>query len=181
MFKEVFKNKRGSVADAVFVPVAILSVAMTMFLAYYIWITFVQNFTPLATNVNISSTENLTRVMSDITVSLGYLDYMFPFMVMGLLLVSLIFAYKTGASVIYSYVSIFMWVLAIIMSVVYSTIFEAFALEFASIGGNFVIVSYVMTNIKWLCLAWAFLISVVMFTRNKQEDQMLASSERSFM
>lgn len=181
MYTTVFKNRKGSVADSIFIPVFILTIAMTMFIAYYIWITFVQNFTPLATNVNISSTENLTSVMSNITVSMGYLDYMFPFMVMGLLLVSLIFAYKTGASVIYAYVSMFMWVLAIIMSVVYTTVFEAFALQFISIGGNFLIVSYVMTNIKWLCLAWAFLISVVMFTRNKAEDQMLASSERSFM
>jgi len=173
-------NKKGSVADSIFVPAYILAVVMTMFVAYYVWTQFVVGFTPTATDVEISAGRNLTDVMSEITVSFSYLDYMFPFMVMGLLLVSLIFAYKTGASVIYSYLSIFMWVLAIIMSVVYANVFDTFAAEFTTVGGTFTIAAFIMNNIKWVSLSWAFLISVVMFTRNKQEDQQLAASERVF-
>ena len=173
-------NKKGSVADSIFVPAYILAVVMTMFVGYYVWTQFVTGFTPTATNVDLPDGRNLTAVMSEITVSISYLDYMFPFMVLGLLLVSLIFAYKTGASVIYSYLSIFMWVLAIIMSVVYANVFETFASEFTSIGGTFTIAAFIMGNIKWVSLAWAFLISVVMFTRNKQEDQQLVASERVF-
>jgi hypothetical protein len=177
----MFRNKKASVADSVFVPIYILVIAMTMFVGYYVWSTFVTNFTPLATNVNISSTENLTRVMSDITVSMGYFDYMFPFLVFGLLLVSLIFAFKTGASIVYAFVSIFMWALAVIMSIVYAEIFRVFELQFTAIGGNFLIVSYIMANIKWISLIWAFLISVVMFTRNKSEEGAMMSSDQAFV
>jgi len=176
----LFKNNKASVADAVLVPIYILSIACTMFVAFYVWTTFVTNFTPIATNTNITDTKNLTATLGEITTSISYLDYMFPFMVLGLLIVSLIFAYKTGASVIYAFVSVFMWILALIMSVVYETVFDQFAQQFTSIGTFFTITSYIMLNIKWICLVWAFLISTVMFTRNKSEDQNLAASERVF-
>lgn len=173
-------NRRGSLADSIYIPFYLLMVSCTIFIVYYIWVEFVATFTPIATTVNISATENLTSVMTSITGSLGYLDYMFPTLLFGLLITSLVFAFKTGASVIYAYVSIFMWGLALMMSAIYTNMFELFATSFASIGGTFTIMSYIMMHIKWVCLVWAFLISTVMFTRNKQEDQNLASAERVF-
>jgi len=160
-------NKKASLADSVLVPAYILAVAMTMFIAYYVWTTFASNFTPIATGVDIGGGENLTRVMTDITTSISYLDYMFPLMVVGLLLVSLIFAYKTGSSIVYAFVSVFMWVLALIMSAIYTNTFEMFASNFATVGGVMTITAYIMANIKWVVLAWAFLISLVMFTRSR--------------
>lgn len=173
-------NKRGSLFDSIAIPIGILGVAMTIFLAYYVWITFATNFTGISDTIILPDGQNLTAITAEITTSISYLDYMFPFLVLGLLIASLIFAFKTGANVIYSYVSIFMWVLALILSVVFETIFEAFAANFTSIGGTFVIVSFVMTNIKWLVLSWAFIISLIMFTRTQADDQRIASAERAF-
>lgn len=177
-------NKKASLADSVLVPAYILAIAMTIFIAYFVWTSFITAFTPLATNVNLPDGRNLTSVMSEATVSIGYLDYMFPMIVAGLMLVSLIFAYKTGANVIYAYVSVILWVLALIMSAVYSNVFEMFAASFPTESSLFPTVSYIMLNIKWIVLAWAVLISVVMFTRNSNEratNQAFASTERSFM
>ena len=173
-------NKKASLADSILVPIKILAVAMTIFIAYFIWTSFVTTFTPIATNINVSDTKNLTTTMGEITTSLSYLDYMFPFLVMGLLLVSLIFAFKTGASVVYAYVSILFWALAIVISVVYERVFEAFAANFTSISGTFTITSYIMSHVTMLCLIWAFLISTVMFVRNKQEDQNISATERMY-
>jgi len=136
--------------------------------------------TPIATDINISATQNLTSTMTDITISLSYLDYMFPVLVLGLLMVSLIFAFKSGASVVYSYLSIIMWVLAIIVSAILSNIFEMFATQFVSIGGTFLVMAFVMDNIVMISLGWAVLISIVMFTRNQQESQQNVAAERAF-
>lgn len=173
-------NKRASLIDSIYMPIYILLVGCTIFIAYYVWINFVDVFTPIATNVNFSDGSNLTSTMTDITVSIGYLDYMFPFLVFGLLIVSLIFAFKSGVSVVYSYLSIVMWVLAVMISIILSNIFELFAQQFISIGGVFTIISFIMENMKWIALIWAFLISIVMFTRSQQESQNLAAAERVF-
>lgn len=173
-------NRKGSVADSIYVPIYILIIACTIFVAYYVWITFATNFTSLSDTIILPDNRNLTAITSEITGSIATLDYMFPVIVLGLLIVSLIFAFRTGASVVYAYVSVFMWVLALIMSAVFANIFEAFAANFPTVSPVFPIVSFIMANIKWIVLGWAFLISVVMFTRNKQEDQTLAAAERVF-
>lgn len=173
-------NKRGSIFDSISVPLYILIIGCTIFLAYYIWTSFVVAFTPIATNVQLPDGRNLTAVQDEITVSISQLDYMFPFLVLGLLIVSLIFAYKTGASVVYAYMSIVMWVLAVVLSVIFEHIFEVFATNFSSIGGTLVIISYLLENIKWISLIWAFAISFVMFTRKSSEEKPFAASEMVF-
>jgi hypothetical protein len=40
--------------------------------------------------------------------------------------------------------------------------------------------TYIMMNMKWFVLAWLFLISVVMFTRNKREEQVLSAAEAMY-
>ena len=173
-------SKRGSLYDSIAVPIYLLLIACTIFIAYYVWVTFAGNFQSISDTVILPDGGNLTEVVDDITISIGYLDYMYPLLVLGLLIVSLIFAFKTGSSVIYSYVSIVMWVLALMISVILSNTFELFETNFTSIGGSFLVISFVMGNMKWICLIWAFLISLVMFTRDQKETQQLAAAERVF-
>lgn len=168
-------NKKASLADSIFIPIYILVIAATMFIAYYVWTQFNVNFTPIAMQSAANST--LIRAMSDIQGSMQNFDYMFPFLVGGLLIVSLIFAFRTGASVIYAFVSVIFWVLAVMMSAIFTNIFGAFETVFPDVAAAFPIITYTMNNMKWICLFWAFLLSMVMFTRNKQEDQQLRAME----
>ena len=47
-------------------------------------------------------------------------------------------------------------------------------------GTTFIISNFLMTNMKWIVLGWLALISVVMFSRNKNETEAMSSSERVF-
>jgi hypothetical protein len=99
---------------------------------------------------------------------------------MGLMIVSLIFAFKTGSSVIYAILSILMWAFALLLSSIFTNIFLEFSSNFPDATANFPIANYIMINIKWVVLFWLFLISVVMFTRSSKENEVISASETAF-
>jgi len=167
----MFINKKASLADSIYMPMYLLIISSTIFIAYYVWITFAINFAPIAAASPNNST--IVQAINDIQGSMANFDYMFPFLVGGLLIVSLLFAFRTGANVMYAYVSVIFWLLALIMSVIFTNIFGSFAVTFPTVANSFPIISYTMNNMKWISLFWAFLISVVMFTRTKAEDNQL--------
>jgi hypothetical protein len=108
---------------------------------------------------------------------------MIPFVVGGLLIASTVMAFRRGASVLYIGLALIFWVLALLLSSVFSDIFTQFSSSsiFSTTILSFPILSWVMANMQWIVLGWLFVISVVMFSRNKREEQQLASAEASFM
>lgn len=175
-------NKKGSMTDAIYVPVFIMVIAMTAFIALYVWMSFHSNFSDFlnqqVASGQINATVNATiqNAMTDIRGSLNTIDYMMPMIVIGLMLVSLIFAFKTGSSIIYAIVSLILWGFALLISALLTNTFEIFASYFPDVGAQYTIIVWVMTNMKYIVLAWLFLIGIVMLTRNKQES-VLASNQ----
>jgi len=173
------KNKKGALTDAIFVPVYLVVLVATLFIGLYVWNSFRTGMTDIVANTPQNST--VVEAMGIIQVGMSSFDYMFPILVVGLLIVSLIFAYKTGAGVIYAVVSIVLWGFAMLISWVLTEVFDNFATSFPTVAADSPIITLIMSNMKWLVLVWLFLISIVMFTRNKQEEQQLAAAESAFM
>lgn len=171
-------GKKGSATDAITVPAFILVVATTALIMLYVWFSFQDAMLPAAAASPSNST--IVEVMDSLRATYTSLDYMMPLLVGGLLLVSLIFAFKTGASIIYGFVSIFIWGFALLMSSVYSNIFEEFVTAFPSAAAEMPILVFIMTNMRWIVLVWLLLISIVMFTRNKREEQQIMSAEVAY-
>jgi len=171
-------NKKASLMDSILVPFYIMVIGMTIFIAYYTWSEFTTSFTPIA--ITSAANETLIRVMDDVTTSLSYLDYMFPMLVAGLLIVSLIFAFKTGAGYYYAFLSVIMWILALLMSPIISNTFSQFITEFPTESTVFSTIVYILSKSSWLCFVWAVLISAVMFTRTKKDEQNISAAEGVF-
>jgi len=167
-----FSNKKGSLIDTISVPVVILMLTMTAFIGLYVWYSFQDTMAITIADKSYNST--IVTAMDEITISIQTIDYMFPLLVGGLLIVSLILAFKAGSSVLYSFVSIILWMFALVMSVIFSNIFEEFSSHFVGIAGDYSIMTYIMLNMKWLVLSWVVLLSLVMFTRNKQEENLIS-------
>ena len=112
MMLNLSKSKRASLKDAIYVPIYLLVIASTIFVAVYVWYSFQTSMTETVNNGVLSgvlsapSNTTIINAMSDIRGSLQSMDYMFPFIVAGLLMISLIFAFKSGASVLYTFLSI---------------------------------------------------------------------------
>jgi hypothetical protein len=165
-------NKKGSLMDAITVPAFILLTSLTVIISIFVWVSFQDNFTEIAQES--PGNETIINTMESITKSIYYLDYMIPLLVGGLLVVSLVFAFRTGASVVYFYLSIILWAIAMIMSEVFSEVFKTFEISFPNVASSLPILVYIMHNMRWVVLSWLALISFVMFTRTKKEDESLA-------
>lgn len=164
-------GKKGSVMDPITVGAVILVCTITIFVMMYFWSVFDDTIRNAV--VNSPANESVTNTLTELTLTYSYIDYMIPLLVGGLMLVSLILAFKTGAGIIYAFLSLITWAFALLMSSVYTNIFELFAINFPNVASNYPILTFIMTNMKWIVLAWVFLISLVMFTRNKTEDTQL--------
>ena len=167
------RNKKGSLVDAIMMPAMIMVVGMTTLLGIYIWVQFQDTMAEVVAEKSYNAT--MVQTMNEIKEAYITIDYMFPVIVGGLLLVSLLFAYKSGAGVVYVFVSIFLWLFALLMSAVYTNVFEKFAESFTSVSGDFGVLMYINMNLKWLVLLWLVLISLVMFTRNKSDESSIVA------
>ncbi len=166
-------NKKASIYDPITVGAFILSIAITIFIMIYFWYGFDDSMREVVANS--PANESVTGVLDDLTLTYSYIDYMMPMLVGGLMILSLIFAFKTGANIAYAFLSLLAWGFAILMATVYTNVFETFKVVFPEVALAFPILVFIMDNMKWVVLAWLFLISLVMFTRNKKEDTSLQS------
>ena len=174
----LLENKKGSIADPIMVGAYILAVAMTLFIIVYVWYSFDTNIRDAVGMSPANST--IVSTLDSLTQTYNSLDYMIPVLVGGLMLVSLVFAFKTGANVIYAFLSIFIWALSILFANVFTMVFEEFSGNFPSVASNFPILVFIMSNMKWITLGWVLLIAIVMFSRNKSEDKALTTGLETY-
>lgn len=161
-------GKRGSLADPIFSGAYILKVAVTILICLFVWVSFQ---TLMAQTIAGSSSEGvLTSVMSTLRASYYSMDYMFPFLIGGLLLISTIFAYKTGSNYLWGILSIIMWGVALLMSSVFVNVYLAISDKFPAIYAAMPIMDLIMSNLLWFTLFWLGIISAVMFRKSNAED-----------
>jgi len=171
-------GKKGSIMDPITVGAVILVCAMTIFVMMNFWGAFDTAIRDVVADS--SANESVTATLTQLTTTYSYIDYMIPLLVGGLMLVSLILAFKTGAGIIYGFLSLIAWAFALLMSAVYTNVFELFETHFPIVATNYPILVYIMSNMKWIVLAWVFLLSLVMFTRTKAEDKSFTGGMEQF-
>jgi len=167
------KNKKGSLYDPITLGAVLLVMGITIFIAFSIWGGFADAIQVAA--VGTPGEAQINETVTQLTGAYASIDYMIPLIVIAFMITSLILAFKTGANIVFAFLSLITWGFAILMSLVFKDIFELFAVNFPTVAAQFPILSFVLMNMKWIVLAWLFLISLVMFTRNKQEDADLTS------
>ena len=171
-------GKKGSIMDPITVGAVILACGITIFVMMAFWSAFDTAIRDVVSDS--PANESVSNALTSLTTTYSYIDYMIPMLVGGLMIVSLILAFKTGAGIIYAFLSLVAWAFALLMSAVYTNIFEMFAENFPIIASNYPILVFIMANMKWIVLAWVFLLSLVMFTRTKAEDKSFNSGMAQF-
>jgi len=171
-------GKKGSIMDPITVGAVILACAITIFVMMSFWSSFDTAIRDVVSDS--SANESVTNTLTQLTATYSYIDYMIPILVGGLMLVSLILAFKTGAGIIYGFLSLIAWAFALLMSAVYTNVFELFEVNFPIVANNYPILVFIMSNMKWIVLAWVFLLSLVMFTRVSSENKAFNSGMEQY-
>ena len=168
------------VVDAIYGPAKILAIVITLFVGIYVWTSFLTVSTDsLRPTMDVDGQAALDEATGNVSIGLTTIDYMMPLIVFGLLIVSLIFAFKTGASVIYAVLSISVWVLALILSSIFTNVYLQVN-ETLDLGGTYIISNFIMTNLKWIVLGWLALVTIAIFSQNKKESGGLSAAETVF-
>jgi hypothetical protein len=170
MQKFIGKNKKGSVTDVIFGGAYLLKTAVVILIAVFIWISFQSLMGDTVAGSSSSGVINST--MTSLTSAYYSMDYLFPLVIGGLLIVSTLFAFKTGANIIYGIISFIIWIIAIILSVVFVNVYLTVSAEFPTIYAEFPIMDIIMSNLHFVTLGWLAIIAVVMFRKNNKEDDM---------
>ncbi|MCK9430227.1 MAG: hypothetical protein M0R17_09510 [Candidatus Omnitrophica bacterium] len=177
-FDNFIRNKRGSLVDPIFSSAYILKIVIVILIALVIWTEFSNVMSTIISGT--SSESVLTPVISMLTNAYLSMDYMFPILVGGLIIVSTIFAFKTGANIAWGILSIILWALAWLLATVFTNVYISITNEFPLIYVQFPIMDAIMMNMRWVVLAWIAVISAVMFRKNNQEDEYSEAQRRAY-
>jgi len=172
------KDKRGSLTDPIFSSAYILKIVITIFIAILVWSGFQQ---VMSVAIDGTSSETiLTPIINNLTVAYNSIDYVFPFLVGALIIVSTIFAFKTGSNVVYGIFSILMWAIAWLMATVFTNVYISVTNEFPDLIVTFSIMDSIMMNMRWIVLAWIAVITAVMFRKSNAEDESSDINRRAY-
>jgi hypothetical protein len=174
----IFKNKKGSILDPILSSAYILKIAITIIIALIIWAGFNSTMTEILAGTD--SEEVLSPVLATLTGAYGTFDYMFPVIVGGLMIISLIFAYKTGANYVLGIISFLFWIITVLLSTVFTNVYIAVTNEFPNVIIENPIMDAIMMNIRWVALAWIAAISAVMFRKDSKEDESSQLNGRAY-
>jgi hypothetical protein len=165
-----FFNKKASLTDPIFTSAYILKISFTIIICLFVWVSFQTLMTETIAGDSISAT--LVEVMNTLRTAYFSMDYVFPILVGGLMIVSIVFAFKTGTNIVWGILSIIMWAVALLISSVFVNVYIQFADQFPTIYTSLPILDIIMSNLHWVVLCWVAIISLVMFRKNNVEDDM---------
>ena len=161
-------NKRGGLPDAIFGGAYMLTIAITIIICIFIWVAFQSEMTNSISGRPGESV--ITSVMSTLTSAYYSMDYLFPFLIGGLLLISTIFAYRTGSNILLGAISFLFWIIAMVLSVVFVNVYLTVTDQFPTIYAAFPVMDIIMSNLHYFTLGWIAIITLVMFRKNNKED-----------
>jgi hypothetical protein len=174
----MFKDKRGSLLDPILSGAYILKTVIVIFICLVIWTGFADVMTEVITGT--ASESVLDPIITSLTTVYYSFDYMFPFFVGALIVISTIFAFKTGANYAWGIVSIFFWALSVLFGTVFTNTYIMISSEFPNIYANMPIMDAIMLYMKWIALVWIAVISAVMFRKDNREDEASELSRRAY-
>lgn len=162
------KDKRGGIPDVIFGGAYLLKVAVTLIIAIFVWLGF---RAAMEASVSGASSETLIlSILTTLTNAYYSMDFLFPFVVGGLLLISTLFAYKTGSNIFLGIMSFVFWVIALVLSFLFVNVYLTVTDEFPAIYAAMPIMDTIMANLHFFTLAWLVIITIVMFRKNNKED-----------
>ena len=161
-------NKRGSVLDPIFSSAYVLKIAVTILIMLFVWVSFQAGMEDVIAGEHVEGV--LQPVMDLLRSAYFSMDYVFPMLVGGLMILSLVFAFKTGANIIWGIFSIIVWFVSLIISALFVNVYITVSNEFPAIYTEMPIMDIIMSNLHWIVLMWLAVICFVMFRKNNLED-----------
>ena len=160
----ISKDKRGNVLDVVFLPVILFGTAIFLFFIYFVF-TSIQ--TPLGENLQ-GEWSDAPSFLTSVQDGLKVFDSMFPVLLVGLILMLIISAYLIDSYPFFFFISLIVFVVALIIAVVLSNVHADLILNnpaFASIVGDWEKTNWIMNRLPIIVCGVAFAVAIALYTK----------------
>lgn len=174
----IIKDKRGSIMDPILSGAFIVKTTIVIYVALIVWFGFAGVMEEIITGTPSESV--LDPVITSLSSAYLSFDYVFPFLVGGLMIISLIFAFKTGTSYVWGIISLIFWGLSVLFATVFTNVYLMVSNQFPELYVQMPIMDIIMINLRWLSLAWIAAISAVMFRKDNREDEASETARRFY-
>ncbi len=171
----LYKNKRASLTDPIVGMILLSLLVVTIIVSFYFWGVFSEQIK--MQTANHSSNESINKTIAELTQYYTWLDWGIPFFVFGMMLFSFVTSFFSGASFVFAIVSLLLWSVTILMSRVFHDLLSMFSTYFPTVAAQFPIMSFMIENLTMVCLVWLFLISVIIYIKNREQGKPMINSE----
>jgi len=168
--RTILKNNKAEIGmeQIFFIMAFLFSVALFIVILFYSW---GKISTPLETALNsaIPSEEtsfNVTTMSGNVETGVTMFNLMFPLLIVGLIVMSLIMAYLSKSHPVFLFFSILLLVIAILLGVVFSNVFQQITetSDFASSAENFKVTQLFMKNFPVIIAIIMVMTIVILFS-----------------
>ena len=156
----------------------IVKTTIVIYIALVVWVGFSDVMQEIIAGTPSESV--LDPVITALSTAYFSLDYVFPFLVGGLMIISLIFAFKTGTNYVWGILSLIFWGLSVLFATVFTNVYLMVSNQFPTLYAQMPIMDIIMINLRWLSLAWIAAISAVMFRKDNKEDEASETARRFY-
>lgn len=168
------KNKRAQtgegLADSFYVVVYLFAAAIFIFVLYY---AFSQMRTPMD-NALTSSTDftdsgiNITKMYDQTTGGVSLFNTLFPFLLFGLIAMVVVSAFFIDSHPIFFFVSLIILGVVILVSVVFSNIYQTISTDtaFGDTNSNFNIMGLFMRKLPWIAAIIIFITVIILWGKS---------------
>lgn len=161
-------RKKGSVLDVMIVVILSIAAALSIMVSYLVLTEILVAFQSTPT----SNVTEVTTIMETGIEAIAAMDGIFTFMIVGLIVVSLVFAYYAPTHPLMLLPAIFIWGFIIFVSAQYSNLFWSLqqTTQLASVTTEFPLMAAICLNFPLVALVHGIMILIATYTGRGRGD-----------
>jgi hypothetical protein len=160
-------NKKGFVGDIIFVLVFIFITVVCIAVGYTIY----NNWTDATEDMEMFNTSINENITASANVTLAGFDYLFIFIVVGLVILTIISTFTIQTHPIFFFISSLLLVIAVIFAGEFANIYDTIVgtTGFTGVEGAYPVVTYFMNNFPTMMLIFGAILLVILFAKEKMQ------------
>lgn len=161
-------GKEGSILDLVFIMVFIFVAALSVIIAYFIY----SRYTDATEDVEAFNNTYVGNITAYSTANLENFDYLFIFIVFGLLVLTVVSGFYVASHPVFFFISLMTLILVVILGAIFANIFDEVVVsdevnETVDMETDFPIIDYFMSNYPTMILILGVILMVVFYAKSK--------------
>jgi len=161
-------NKKGFVGDIIFVLVFIFITVVSIAVGWMVY----SNYTDATADMDMFNTSINDNITASAETTLAGFDYLFVFMVVGLIILTIISTFSIQTHPVFFFISSLLLVISVIFAGEFANIFETItgASAFTGFEAGYPVITYFMNHFPTIMLIIGAILLIILFAKEKMQQ-----------